>query len=242
MAERRHVQCPLCGKQLVVSSEEECVAHMEQCGAFAAKHGEQRKERELAPVKSLEAACGQYALAILPLVPSLVTGGSDERPRITSDEACEIVVRLTIRANVQYIYRQPLPAVDANGCELDGGDFDISDLTVVSLRRALASLNVDQASSVKRNVDEALFEIRRSVEAMSSTQAQDQLNNDICRKVHQNLSTYFSSFRYCEACGTSGCRLSACSRCKGVYYCSQSCQRKRWSVHKVTCIPISAAV
>lgn len=43
-------------------------------------------------------------------------------------------------------------------------------------------------------------------------------------------------------CAAAGCRvmskLKKCSKCTIVYYCSPSCQRTHWKIHKKTCIPM----
>jgi len=39
-AEKRQCRCPLCGKMIVASSQEECIEHMSQCAAFAGVHPE----------------------------------------------------------------------------------------------------------------------------------------------------------------------------------------------------------
>ena len=39
----------------------------------------------------------------------------------------------------------------------------------------------------------------------------------------------------CANCQTSGIKLSACSKCHAVRYCSTACQRAHWRSHKPAC-------
>ena len=39
----------------------------------------------------------------------------------------------------------------------------------------------------------------------------------------------------CASCQKSGVKLSACSKCHAVRYCSTACQRAHWRAHKASC-------
>ena len=40
----------------------------------------------------------------------------------------------------------------------------------------------------------------------------------------------------CAACQKTNCKLSACSKCHAVRYCSTACQRAHWRAHKPACV------
>lgn len=44
----------------------------------------------------------------------------------------------------------------------------------------------------------------------------------------------------CQVCHLQNTKLSACSACKSVYYCSIQCQKKDWKEHKAACCFVSA--
>jgi hypothetical protein len=46
---------------------------------------------------------------------------------------------------------------------------------------------------------------------------------------------FVESMRACACCGSRVKALQRCSRCKQVWYCSKSCQKKDWKNHKLSC-------
>mmetsp|Transcript_3215 Transcript_3215/g.7168 ORF Transcript_3215/g.7168 Transcript_3215/m.7168 type:complete len:344 (+) Transcript_3215:498-1529(+) len=52
---------------------------------------------------------------------------------------------------------------------------------------------------------------------------------------HGMQEAHYESVKYCTQCGTSGCDLMKCSRCRKVQYCSRFCQKKSWPYHKKSC-------
>ena len=59
---------------------------------------------------------------------------------------------------------------------------------------------------------------------------------DIARNLPRPVET--DSKLNCVKCGKPG--TQKCSRCKSVYYCSSTCQRGDWKVHKKTCRDVDA--
>lgn len=47
-------------------------------------------------------------------------------------------------------------------------------------------------------------------------------------------SLHTEAEKYCITCGKSD-RIELCSRCKGVWYCNQKCQKADWPCHKLLC-------
>lgn len=45
----------------------------------------------------------------------------------------------------------------------------------------------------------------------------------------------FKTWQVCSGCKTAGVRLSACSRCKGAFFCSKDCLKAAWKIHKKDC-------
>ncbi|TRM67684.1 hypothetical protein BD626DRAFT_564600 [Schizophyllum amplum] len=58
-------------------------------------------------------------------------------------------------------------------------------------------------------------------------------------KATQSLGRAFEG-NSCGACGKEEGKLMACSRCKRMKYCSGTCQKKDWTIHKGLCAKIAA--
>ena len=58
----------------------------------------------------------------------------------------------------------------------------------------------------------------------------------LCAQLQSALQDAVADMRFCAACGPTGGRLRACSRCKAVRYCGERCQREAWAAHKAVCV------
>eukprot|EP00657_Telonema_sp_P-1_P001933 TRINITY_DN14716_c0_g1_i1.p1 TRINITY_DN14716_c0_g1~~TRINITY_DN14716_c0_g1_i1.p1 ORF type:complete len:151 (-),score=46.75 TRINITY_DN14716_c0_g1_i1:72-524(-) len=47
-----------------------------------------------------------------------------------------------------------------------------------------------------------------------------------------------SSDKHCACCRPEEGKLSRCSRCRTVWYCSRDCQSKHWKQHKDRCVQV----
>ncbi|CAK0835613.1 unnamed protein product [Prorocentrum cordatum] len=245
MAERRKVTCPMCGVAMVASSQEECMAHMEVCGAFKERHGDPKASPEapaVAPPLSLEEACERYASAVLPLVPLQRTGrGPRSGERLGADAAVQSVVQMTIVPQLRCVSDTSGSVKDDNGDAADG--FALADLATLSLAGELAPLGRD-ATAVRAEIVTALGQVKRASDAAAAEQAeaaQPPGHERICGLVGASLGRLAAGCQFCDHCGRSRGRLLACTRCQRVKYCGQACQRARWPAHRADCAGPAAA-
>ena len=250
--EPRTLRCPLCCQQFVVRSEAECTAHIEQCRGFHAEYGAgsrrsglvsgmealsasesahptaaplpaageagEEPEAELPPTR--QAACDAYVAALLPLIPParVSNGGSAE-------EAVQFVARLAVALADASLEQQT-----------DAVEFEVDDLIEVTLVPLLKPFDEVQVGEMRRGVRDALDGLRHVAGGGPSGG-----NGDLfAAAVHDGLLTGLAGLRHCEACGKSGCRLFACTKCKRVRYCGPGCQRAAWPQHKSHCRPVAA--
>eukprot|EP00964_Phaeocystis_antarctica_P024690 scaffold13831_cov75-Phaeocystis_antarctica.AAC.5 len=232
------LRCPLCCVQFELSSEAECIAHMETCSAFHAEYGQGARRaglvsgmealpaavaaapgssRELPPV-TLRSACEGFADALLPLVPLQRTKGG------TAEEAVAFVARLA--------------AALFDAVHEAGPEFDVDDLFEVTFDSLLTLLEAEQASGVRSGVVAALNALQRAASTDGAPAQLPSASGEVYSALCERLLSGMESFRHCGHCGKSGCKLFACTACKGaVRYCGQSCQRTAWAVHKLVCSP-----
>ena len=80
--------------------------------------------------------------------------------------------------------------------------------------------------------------LEKNTQLMDSTYVQKEGKRHLSVSVITSISddmqnSHYKSIRaYCHQCGTSGCDMMKCSRCKRVQYCSRFCQKKNWKYHK----------
>lgn len=230
------LRCPLCCEQFELSSEAECTAHMETCGAFHAEYGAGARRAGLVsgmdalpaavatapgssrefPSVTLRSACEGFADALLPLVPLQRTKGG------TAEEAVAFVARLA--------------AALFDAVHEAGPDFDVDDLIEATFGPLMTPLGAEQAGGVRTGVVAALNVLQRAASTDRGPARLPSASGEVYSALCERLLSGVGSFRHCGHCGKSGCKLFACTACKGtVRYCGQSCQRTAWSVHKLVC-------
>lgn len=222
----RTLRCPLCCEQYEVSCEADCQAHIANCKAFHAEYGKRSRRGDLveglddlvatpgparasAATSDNVAAVDRLAWAVLPLVPlqRVAEGGR------TVEEALQLVAQLASVLSGA--------ADSAEGAE----DFDALDLVQVTFGPLLAQLGERGGAAVEAAVCAALGEARRGALP----------EDDLVAALTERLRARVGEFRHCDRCGRSGCTLYACTRCRAVRYCGQSCQRGAWTEHKRVC-------
>ena len=210
------LRCPLCCVQFELSSEAECIAHMETCSAFHAEYGQGARRaglvsgmealptaaaaaapgssRELPPL-TLRSACEGLADALLPLVPLQRTKGG------SAEEAVAFVARLA--------------AALFDAVHEAGPEFDVDDLFEATFGPLLTPLEAEQASGVRSGVVTALNALQRAASTDGAPARLPSASGEVYSALCEQLVSGMESFRHCGHCGKSGCKLFACTACKG---------------------------
>ena len=191
------LRCPLCCEQFEMSSEAECIAHMETCSAFHAEYGPGARRaglvsgmealppaaaaapgssRELPPV-TLRAACEGFADALLPLVSLQKTTVG------TAEEAVAVVARLA--------------AALFDAVHEIGPDFDADDLLEATFGPLLAPLEAEHASGVRSAVVAALNALQRAAGTDGASARLPSASAEVYRVLCERLLSRMEPSRHC---------------------------------------------
>ena len=152
---------------------------------------------------------------------------------------------------MQEIRRKPKPASAFNAGSGDNGSEDITDLPACYRPGSGFDLNEE----LRKNPD-LLDQVRRRAAANIGVNPQQvqYLNHQATRRRTDDGGSckngdgtgascvaklpdeiaQGNSERKCQYCGFAGTRYR-CSRCRSVFYCSASCQKRDWLHHKTSC-------
>ena len=193
------LRCPLCCEQFEMSSEAECIVHIQTCSAFHAEYGPGARRaglvsgmealppaaaaaaapgssRALPPV-TLRAACEGFADALLPLV-------SLQRATVgTAEEAVAVVARLA--------------AALFDAVHEIGPEFDADDLLEATFGPLLAPLEAEQASGVRSAVVAALHALRRAAGTGGASDRLPSASGEVYRVLCERLLSRMEPSRHC---------------------------------------------
>lgn len=99
-----------------------------------------------------------------------------------------------------------------------------------------AALSKTRRDSCGREIDKLLKKLRRKARTSYNVIMDSNLRNitegircNQCSRSDYNSQTYGGD------CYNEGYKMLRCSKCKCTYYCSKQCQKKDWTIHKLTC-------
>lgn len=214
----------------MVTSQEECDAHIAACSAFRKEYGPGAARSglvtdfekavqisdEAPPPRSAtyEDRCAAFAETLLPLLPTAVVSTTGREVK----EGAALLA--TLAASLVH--------TAADTYQTD--DFGLEELMSVLLGPYLSKKSAEWRTPVLAALTPALTALQQALGPKASTDATRAL-------IERALERHAADLRFCTNCAKTEGKLMACTRCKAARYCSGECQKSDWGRHKKLCRP-----